>query len=100
MPDLPLAAVREVVTNAVTHRDYRSSAPTQLRLDDHALTLWNPGHFRPPITAASLREHHPSVPTNPLIARAMYLAGYIEEWGVGTLRVIEAMAAQGNSQPV
>jgi ATP-dependent DNA helicase RecG len=39
------------------------------------------------------------VPTNPLIARALYLAGYIEEWGTGSLRIIEAMAAQGNPAP-
>jgi len=46
-----------------------------------------------------LRQEHPSVPTNPLVARAMYLAGYIEEWGTGTLRVIEALRAGGNPEP-
>jgi ATP-dependent DNA helicase RecG len=97
--ELPTAAVREVVANAIAHRDYRSTAPIQLRLDDNGLILWNPGHFPAPITAASLRGEHPSVPTNPLIARALYLAGYIEEWGTGTNRVIAAMAANGNPEP-
>ncbi len=98
-PEIPTAAVREVVANAVAHRDYRSTAPIQLRLDEVGLTLWNPGHFPAPITAASLRGEHPSVPTNPFIARALYLAGYIEEWGTGTNRVIAAMAASGNPEP-
>ncbi len=98
-PELPLVAVREAVANAVAHRDYRSTAPIQLVLTEQALLVWNPGHFPAPITAALLRERHPSVPTNPLIARALYLAGYIEEWGTGSLRIIEAMAGNGNPAP-
>ena len=99
LPELPTVAVREVIANAVVHRDYRSTAAIQLRLDDNALTVWNPGHFPAPITAASLREEHPSVPTNPLMAQALYRAGYIEQWGTGTLRIIETMAARGGAAP-
>ena len=100
LPEIPLVAVREVVTNAVAHRDYRSAAAIQLRLDDTGLEVWNPGHLPPPLTAASLRERHPSIPPNPLIARALFLAGYVEEWGTGTLRVIEAMRENGNPEVV
>jgi ATP-dependent DNA helicase RecG len=100
VPELPRSAVREVVANAVAHRDYSSTAPIQIRLTDSGLTVWNPGHFPPPITAALLRTAHPSVPRNMFIARALYLAGYIEEWGTGTLRVVEAMRAQGNPEPL
>ncbi|MCP4591288.1 MAG: hypothetical protein GY842_11110 [bacterium] len=100
LPELPLSAVREVIANAVAHRDYRSTAPIQLRLDDRGLSVWNPGHFPPPITPALLRQDHPSVPTNPLVARVLYLAGYIEQWGTGTQRVIQAMRDQGNPEPL
>ena len=98
--ELPEAAVREVIANAVAHRDYRSTAPTQLVLDDRALVVWNPGQLPPPLTAARLREEHPSVPPNPLIARALYVAGYIEEWGTGTNRIVATMRAQGNGEPL
>lgn len=98
-PEIPLLAVREVVANAVAHRDYRSTAAIQLRVTDAGVEVWNPGHLPPPITPALLRERHPSVPANPLIARALYLAGYIEEWGTGTLRTIELMRANGNPEP-
>ena len=98
VPELPPDAVREVIANAVAHRDYRSTAPIQLRLDDDGLDVWNPGHLPSPLTAASLRERHPSIPPNPFIARALYLAGYIEEWGTGTLRVIAAMRSAGNRE--
>jgi ATP-dependent DNA helicase RecG len=100
IPEIPLTAVREVVANAVAHRDYRSTAPTQLRLGDDGLFVWNPGHLPPPLSVASLRREHPSVPPNPLIARALYLAGYIEEWGTGTLRIIAEMARAGNPEAV
>lgn len=99
-PELPLAAVREVIANAVAHRDYRSTAPVQLDLNDERLRVWNPGHLPSPITPALLRADHPSVPTNPLLARALYLAGYIEQWGTGTLRVIETMRAAGCPEPL
>ncbi len=100
VPELPVAAVREVVANAVAHRDYRSTAPIQLRLSDEGLTVWNPGHLPPPITPALLRQEHPSVPPNPYIARALHRAGFIEEWGTGTLLVIEAARAAGLPEPI
>jgi ATP-dependent DNA helicase RecG len=98
--ELPAVAVREVVVNAVAHRDYRSTAPTQVHLDDDKLSVWNPGHLPEPLTVAALRLAHPSVPPNPRIARALYLAGLVEEWGTGTLRVVSSMAEQGNPDPV
>lgn len=97
--EIPTLAIRELIANAVAHRDYRSSAASQLRVSDAAVELWNPGHFPPPITPALLHQTHPSVPTNPLLARALYLAGYIEEWGMGSLRIIEALRANGNPPP-
>ena len=100
VPELPVAAVREVVANAVAHRDYRSTAPIQLRLSDEGLSLWNPGHLPPPITPALLRQDHPSVPPNPYTARALHRAGFIEEWGTGTLLVIDAARAAGLPEPL
>ncbi len=98
--ELPVEAVREIIANAVAHRDYRSTAPTQVLLDDKQLDVWNGGALPSPLTPSALRQPHPSIPTNPLIARALFLAGYIEEWGTGTTRVIDAMKANGNSEPL
>lgn len=98
--ELPLIAVREVIVNAVAHRDYRSTAPIQVRLDDDRLEVWNPGHLPEPLTVAALRRAHPSVPPNPRIARALYLAGFVEEWGTGTLRVVASMGEAGNPEPI
>lgn len=98
--ELPAVAIREAIVNAIAHRDYRSTAPTQVRLDEEKLEIWNPGHLPEPLTVATLRRTHPSVPPNPRIARALYLAGFVEEWGSGTLRMIASMEEQGNAAPL
>ena len=41
------------------------------------------------MTLGDLRDDHPSVPYNPLIAESLYLARYIEKAGSGTQRIID-----------
>jgi len=41
------------------------------------------------LTLDDLRNAHPSVPNNPLIAESLYLTRYIEKAGSGTQRMIE-----------
>jgi len=50
--------------------------------------IWNPGELPPSLTPEKLRHQHPSLPRNPLIAEALFLAHYIEKAGTGTLDVI------------
>jgi len=87
--ELPLEAVREAVVNAVAHRDYTSNASVQVMLFADRLEVWNPGELPPPLTPDLLRQPHPSIPRNPLIAEPLYLARYIEKAGSGTLDMIE-----------
>lgn len=81
--------VREAVVNAVAHRDYTSNASVQVMLFADRLEVWNPGELPPPLTPDLLRQPHPSIPRNPLIAEPLYLARYIEKAGSGTLDMIE-----------
>lgn len=83
--ELPREAVAEAIVNAVAHRDYSSNASVQVMLFSDRLEIWNPGELPPTLTLAALREPHPSVPRNPLLAGPMFLAGYIEKAGTGTL---------------
>jgi len=53
------------------------------------LEVWNPGELPPSLTPELLRQPHPSIPRNPLIAEPLYLARYIEKAGSGTLEMIE-----------
>ena len=97
--ELPREAVAEAIVNAVAHRDYTSNASVQVMLFSDRLEVWNPGHLPPGLTPAKLAEPHPSLPRNPLIARPLYLAGYIEQSGTGTLDMIKRCHLAGLAAP-
>ena len=99
--ELPYDAVKEAVVNAVVHRDYASLASVQVMLFRDRLEVWSPGALPRGMTVPKLFKAHQSLPVNPLLARAMYLKGYIEEtdtedmiakcaeWGVAAPEWIE-----------
>lgn len=97
--ELPPEAVREAIVNAVAHRDYTSNASVQVMLFADRLEVWNPGELPPPLTPDLLRQPHPSIPRNPLIAEPLYLARYIEKAGSGTLDMIERCRTAGLPEP-
>ncbi len=97
--DYPLEALREGLINAVIHRDYRRPEDTQIKIYDDHLTIWNPGTLPFDLTVEDLYREHPSHPRNKLIAEVFYLAGYIEKWGSGTLRVIASFRERGMPEP-
>jgi len=98
--DYPLPALREVVLNALIHRDYFNIAnfATIKVYDDH---IWvsNPGGLPEGITVEQLKRPHQSCLRNPLIAKVFYLAGYIEQYGSGTVRMVEWMKEAGLPEP-
>ncbi len=87
--EFPLDAVREAIINAVCHRDYADSGNVQVRIFDHGLEVWNPGALPAGLTVEDLRRNHESKPRNKLVARALFLIRYIEQFGTGTGRMIE-----------
>ena len=97
--EIPKEVVTEAIVNAVAHRDYTSDASVQVMLFADRLEIWNPGTLPPPLTLDKLRVPHESVPGNPLLARALYLAKYIEQMGTGTLDMIERCASAGLREP-
>ncbi|TAH35596.1 MAG: DUF4062 domain-containing protein [Planctomycetota bacterium] len=97
--ELPREAVAEAIVNAVAHRDYVSNASVQVMLFSDRLEVWNPGELPPPLTVERLRRPHPSIPHNPLIAEPLFLAGYIEKAGTGTLDMIARLREAGLPEP-
>ena len=97
--EYPLDALREAVINAVCHRDYAASGNVQIRFFDNRLQIWNPGKLPDGITVDLLRVEHASHPRNKTIARLLFLAGYIEQWGSGTLSMIAACKRDGLPEP-
>jgi hypothetical protein len=50
------------------------------------------------ITPEKLAEPHQSRPWNPIVASVFYRAGIIEQWGTGTLKVVDW--CRDNANPV
>jgi ATP-dependent DNA helicase RecG len=96
--EYPIPALREMILNALIHRNYMG-AHTQLRVYDKKLFLWNHGTLPEGITLAELTETHSSFPRNPILAGACFLGGYIDSWGSGTIKIIDACKAAGLPEP-
>ncbi|MGN7824804.1 ATP-binding protein [Chitinophaga sp. 22536] len=97
--EYPEEALREAICNAIIHRDY-SSTYTFLRVFDDRLHLWNPGCLPEELKIDALKENHSSYPRNRNIANIFYKAGYIESWGRGINRIVEACVEAGLPEPL
>jgi ATP-dependent DNA helicase RecG len=97
--EYPIAAVREMILNALIHRNYMG-APTQIRLYDNSFGIWNDGLLPDGMTVEDLKTTHRSKPRNPFIADICFKAGYIDSWGRGTLRIIESCFENEMPEPL
>jgi len=97
--EYPPEAIRELIVNAVTHRDYSVKSPIYIKISENRMLIENPGGLPSGITVDDLRRPHGSVLRNPKIANVLYNLGYIEKWGIGTLQVIEKCIANANGEP-
>jgi ATP-dependent DNA helicase RecG len=97
--ELPREAVAEAIVNAVAHRDYTSNASVQVMLFADRLEIWNPGELPAALSPERLTRPHASIPHNPLLAEPLFLAGYIEQAGTGTLDMIALSREAGLKAP-
>ncbi len=81
--EYPLNALREIVLNAIVHRDYTSPIDTQIKIFDNKITFFNPGKLYGDITVEKLAtDTYQAQTRNKLIAEAFYLTGEIENTAV------------------
>lgn len=97
--EIPENALRELLYNAIVHRDYRG-VHTQMKVYDDKIRLWNDGVLPDGYNLQSLIAEHSSYARNKLIANAFYIAGFIENWGRGIEKVEEEFAAANLPAPV
>lgn len=96
--EYPLAAIREMLLNALVHRNYMG-APTQIRVYDDKINIWNEGALPEGISLASLKHSHASKPRNPIIADVCFKGGYIDSWGRGTIKILETCKEANLPEP-
>ena len=97
--EYPIAALREMLLNALVHRNYLGSSVVQIRMFDNHFNIWNEGELPAGISLDSLKRQHPSRPRNLLIADICFKGGYIDAWGSGTLKIISTSKEAGLPDP-
>ena len=98
--EIPIEALREALTNALCHRLMDSpSGSVGISIFDDRVEIENTGHLPNELTIETIKLPHRSYPQNPIIASALYKIGFLESWGTGVDRMIDACKAVGLPEP-
>jgi len=86
--EYPKKALRELVLNAIIHRDYTSPIDIQIKIFDKKITIFNPDKLYGDMTIEKLKtDNYQAQTRNKLIAEAFYLTNDTEKYGSGYIRV-------------
>lgn len=83
--DYPLNVIRELIGNAVVHRDYGlKGAPVYFEINDQSIIIKSPGLPEPPVTMEQIKSFSaPSFSRNPIIMYVLDKLNYAEQRGLG-----------------
>ncbi|GAB1453586.1 hypothetical protein MASR2M47_36420 [Draconibacterium sp.] len=96
----PLEAIREIISNMVIHRDYRSSSDSIVKIYDERIEFYNPGRLPESITVDDLlSNNYKSTPRNKLIADFCKSIGLIEKYGSGIQRIVKYFSESDLQSP-
>ena len=92
---IPMAAIRELVINAIVHASYAEyGTPIRVAFFDDHVEVENPGGLMPGITPETIIGSGSRL-RNPAIARVFKEIGLMEEWGTGLIGVANELAERG-----
>ena len=95
----PEDAIRELVANAVIHRDYMiSETYTQVSVFSNRVEISNPGNLPPGVTIENIKDAQFS--RNQVIAGILKDMDYLEEYGRGIDIVFSRMEERGFLPPI
>lgn len=93
-------AFREILLNAIVHKDYSSCNPIQISVYEDKIYIWNDGEMTPNLDSTDkLFMKHSSKPYNPKLANIFFKSGMIEAWGRGFEKIREACALYDGPLP-
>lgn len=96
--EYPLEAARELVVNAVAHRDYSILGDSiRLFIYRSRMEITSPGKLPGPVTIDNIKDERFS--RNPIIVQVLSDLGFIERLGYGVDRVIDLMEQQNLRAP-
>lgn len=96
--EIPEDALREILYNAICHKDY-TGVHIQMKVYDEQVSIWNEGTLPEGYTIETLMGEHSSKPRNQNIANVFFKAGFIEAWGRGFKKIQESFIAANLEMP-
>lgn len=95
--NFPVSALKELLFNAVIHRDYQSNAPIKFYEFSDRIEISNAGG----LFGKARPENFPKENDyrNPTIAEATYNLGYVNRFNLGIQRAKAALLNNGNPEP-
>ena len=97
--ELPPAAIREMICNAICHRSYMDEGMIQVSVFDDRLEVSSPGALCRGLTLKDALKGR-SKPRNKVIADVFSRMGIIEKWGTGLQRIVDLAKQEGLKEPV
>jgi ATP-dependent DNA helicase RecG len=92
--EYPEWAAREILHNAVMHRDYQSNTPIRFYWFADRIEIQSPGGLYGEVTPDTITRRNSY--RNPVMAEAMKALGYIEHFGRGIQMAEEQLKINGN----
>ena len=96
--EIPTRSIREMIINAVTHRNYMLDSSIQVAVYDDRVEVTSPGMLYGALDIASIKAGR-SETRNRTIARVFDKMHLIESWGTGIRRILEDCAHAGLPEP-
>lgn len=95
-PEIPVEAIREIVTNAFAHAIYEPTPEIEINIHPGKITIFNPGTFPEDLTPEDfINRSISSIKRNPLILDVLYRCKDSEKSGTGFKRVNELCSKAG-----
>jgi ATP-dependent DNA helicase RecG len=96
--EIPEIALREIIINAVVHRDYHLPGPIKIAIYDDRIEIFSPGGFPGPIKTDHL-EMGVTYIRNHIICKIFREAGFMEKLGSGFLTLFNSYRKYGLDTP-
>lgn len=97
-PRYPAVALRELLINALVHRDFAAPGAVSVKLYPNRLELSNPGGFIGGVTPENIL-HHPSIARNPTLFQALTRMRLANASNLGVPRIFRDLLSEGKEPP-
>jgi len=96
----PMAALQQIVRNAVMHRSYEATnAPVRVTWYDDRIEIMSPGGPFGAVTEKNFGKPGVGDYRNPSLAEALRVLGFVQRFGVGIATTRREMQVNGNPPP-